>query len=203
MGCAGEEVGGEGCKSQQEASLTEESLVPAEAAERDTASNESFVQDQLEEEVGESSEKCGDDDNNGAANQVNELEEPEITPVAQDVTAAEPESQGNEAEIEIETEQEEKSDNSDADNGNDEEEEEEKSTEAFDENLIESSGSESLESKSEDLNSEEGSEEGVTTDEGIVESDEDNNGSEENFETLKSKQCADVISEEAALESAD
>ena len=82
-------------------------------------------------------------------------------------------------------------------------EEEEKSTEAFDENLIESSGSESLESKSDDLNSEEGSEEGVTTDEGIVESDDDNNGSEENFETVKSKQCADVISEETALESAD
>merc|ERR1712079_103785 len=104
--------------------------------------------DQLEEEVGDSSEKCQDDDvNNGAGNELNELEETEITPLAQDVSGAELESEGNEAEIEIETEQdvqeveedaEEKSDNHDDNTSNDEEEEEEKSTEAFDENLIES-----------------------------------------------------------------
>merc|ERR1711953_870116 len=196
-----EDVGVDGCKSQQEAKLTEESL---DSSERDTTCTESLVH-QLEEE-GESSEKCEveDDVNNGGGNRAdedNEVNELEKTPVVRDV--AEAESEGNDEEIKTEQEvQEDAEEKSDADNSS-HEEEEEKSSEAFDENLIESSGSESLESKSDDLNSEEGSEEGVTTDEGIVESDDDNNGSEENFETLKSKQCADVISEEAALESAD
>merc|ERR1711874_168922 len=72
-----EDVGVGGCKSQQEAKLTEESL---DSSERDTTCTESLVH-QLEEE-GESSEKCEEDDvNNGAGNQaeedneVNELEE--------------------------------------------------------------------------------------------------------------------------------
>merc|ERR1712038_495159 len=196
-----EDVGVGGCKSQQEAKLTEESL---DSSERDTTCTESLVH-QLEEE-GESSEKCEEDDdvNNGAGNQAdedNEVNELEETPVVRNV--AEAESEGNDEEIKTEQEvQEDAEEKSDADNSS-HEEEGEKSSEAFDENLIESSGSESLESKSDDLNSEEGSEEGVTTDEGIVESDDDNNGSEENFETVKSKHCADVISEEAPLESAD
>merc|ERR1712066_136109 len=208
-------------ESEQETGPSPTEEESKEPAERNTATNENLAKQQLDQESSNQGEKSLDDEikkhdddvNNGPANEteqseekgeddneVNELEETEIAPVTlEDVT--ETETQGNGEEMA--TAQEEViSEDSDAEKSNDDEEEE-KSTETFDENLI-GSGSESLESKSDDLNSEEGSEEGVTTDEGIVESEDDNAGSEENFETVKSKQ-KDIIEDEreAAVETVE
>jgi len=206
-------------ESQEEVSPREESKEPAEC---DTATNEILDKQQSDQATSDLPEKSlndemkkpDDDVNNGPVieaeksegkgggdKEVNELEDSEIAAVTQeDVTGA----QGNDKEIE--TEQEEvKPEDSDAKKSNDDEEEveEEKLCETFDENLI-GSGSESLESKSDDLNSEEDSEEGVTTDEGIVESEDDNTGSEEDLESVKSKQKG-VIDEniEAAEETVE
>merc|ERR1711953_1059669 len=135
-----EDVGVGGCKSQQEAKLTEESL---DSSERDTTCTESLVH-QFEEE-GERSEKCeGEDDvNNGAGNQAdedNEVNELEETPVVRDV--AEAESEGNDEEIKTEQEvQEDAEEKSDADNSS-HEEEEEKSSEGIVESDDDNNGSE-------------------------------------------------------------
>merc|ERR1712050_158404 len=101
--------------------------------------------------------KPDDDVNNGPVNEAEksegkgegDKEESEIAAVTQeDVTGA----QGNDTEIE--TEEEEKPEDTEKSNDDDEEDEEEveeeKSCETFEENLI-GSGSESLESKSDDI----------------------------------------------------
>ena len=188
-------------ESQQEVSPGEESKEPAE---RDTATNENLAKqseqassDQTEKSLIDEMKKPDDDANNGDLNkaenfegkgvvdkEVNEVEESEIATVTQeDVT----EVTGNDEEIKTAQEEAKHVDCDTEKRNEDEENDEKKSCENYDENVT-GSGSESLESKCDDINSEEDSEEGITTDEGIVESEDDNTGLEEDIDTVKSKQ---------------
>ena len=188
-------------ESQEEVSPGEESKEPAE---RDIATNENLAKqseqassDQTEKSLIDEIKKPDDDANNGDLNkaensegkgavdkEVNVVEESNIATVTQeDVT----EATGNDEEIKTAQEEAKHVDCDTEERNEDEENEEKKSFETYEENVI-GSGLESLESKCDDINSEEDSEEGITTDEGIVESEDDNTGLEEDIDTVKSKQ---------------